>query len=342
MWTHGVNGAKRSRLRWRLLFAWLGAGLLSSTGAWAAESSGFALETGSPDALCPELEMTRELVARRLGSLVVEGHKGWRARYTIGHAPSGNPRDFVRLELFSPEGGAELVRDLPIEGDSCRTMAEVIALVLDRYFRGLGADEQRPAEPADSPAAREQPAVTRALPRDARAQRVDLMGNSPRLSAEYAVTLPLSQPWLGLRVSGALRSNLEAALALRAGLTPLQESAPRGASVEARAVAARGSVSWRLSLPPGLLHLGPAVSLAVEQATTHGLARQTDRTRVLWVAGVDAGFLAPLGRSLFVEAGISLSVLLRSGQFFVDEREVLTPRALTLGWSLGFGYAWGR
>jgi hypothetical protein len=332
-------------VRWRLHFAWLAAVLSASTGAWGAESSGFTLETGSPDALCPELEMTRELVTRRLGSLVVEGHKGWRARYTIGHAPSGNPRDFVRLELFSPEGSVELLRDLPIEGDSCRTMAEVIALVLDRYFRGLGADAPRPVERADASAAPPQPASTPTQPpapaERAPASEVDLNRRRLRISAEYAVTLPVAQPWLGLRASAALRSNLEGTLALRVGLTPLQESAPRGASVEARAVAARAGVAWRFALPVGLLHLGPAVSLAVDQATTRGLIRQTDRTRVLWAAGVDAGFVAPLGRALFVEAAISFDLLVRSGQFFIEDREVLSPRTLTLGWSLGLGYAWG-
>jgi hypothetical protein len=61
--------------------------------------AGFTLETGSPDALCPELETAREVAQRRLGSLVVEGRRGWHARYTIAHAPDGLPRDFVRLEL---------------------------------------------------------------------------------------------------------------------------------------------------------------------------------------------------------------------------------------------------
>jgi len=81
----------------RLCFAGLGVALLWASEASARESGGFTLETGSPDALCPELEMTREIVARRLGSLIVEGRKGWLGRYTIGHAPAGNPRDFVRL-----------------------------------------------------------------------------------------------------------------------------------------------------------------------------------------------------------------------------------------------------
>jgi len=328
----------------RLSLVCVGVAFLWAADAAALESDGFTLETGSPDALCPELEATREIVARRLGSLVVEGRKGWLARYTIGHAPAGKPRDFVRLELFNPQGEVELQRDLPIEGDSCRTMAEVIALVLDRHFRGLGAAE---LSPPDSPevARNQRPVAVSAQPEAARepaASSFDLTGRGPRLSAEYAVTL--AQASLGLRASLGLGRSFEAALGLRWGLTSLEENEPRGARVAARTVASRASFAWRQALPPGLLHLGPAVSLAVQQATTHGLAHQTDRTRALWMAGAEAGFVVPVARNLFVEASASLELLVpgASGQFFVDNREVLPARALTLGWSLALGYAWSK
>lgn len=326
-------------MHWWLRLALLGAGLLSSTSAWATETGGFTLETGSPDALCPELGVTRELVARRLGSLVVEGHKGWRARYTIGHAPFGAPRDFVRLELFSPEGKVELQRDLPIEGDSCRTMAEVIALVLDRYFRGVGADAQQPSDPPDEKAALAPPAVPSPAPPRSPEQSTIL---ARRLSVEYAVTHPVAQPWLGLRASSTLGSDFELALALRLGLTTLRERAPRGVSVEARPVAARLGLAWRLPLPAGLLHLGPTMSLVLEHATTRGLATANDRTRVLWAGGLEAGFVAPLGRAFFVQAAASADILGSSGHFVIDEHEVLSPSRLTLGGSLGFGYVWAR
>lgn len=330
-----------------LSFVCLGVAFLWAADALALESDGFALETGSPDALCPELEATREIVARRLGSLVVEGHKGWLARYTIGHAPAGNPRDFVRLELLNPQGEVELRRDLPIEGDSCRTMAEVIALVLDRYFRGLGAGESSldsvdPAQAAPSPSPVSISAAPEGPPEPATASNFDLTGPGPRLSAEYAVAL--AEPALGARVSVGLGRSFEGALGLRWGLTSLEESEPRGASVAARAASARASFAWRLALPVGLLHLGPVVSLAVQQATTHGLTQPTDRNRALWMLGGEAGFVVPFGRHLFVEASTSLDFLLSgaSGQLFVDNREVLPPPALTLSWALGLGYAWGK
>jgi len=325
-------------------FAWLGmVMLLWAFHASAFEAGGFTLETGSPDALCPELEATREIVARRLGSLIVEGRKGWLARYTIGHAPTGNPRDFVRLELFNPDGQLELLRDLPIEGDSCRTMAEVIALVLDRHFRGLVArDESPPSEAEVAPPELRAPlsAPSRAPPGPADAPNVALTGRGPRLSAEYAVTL--AQPYLGVHLSVGLGTKLEASLGLRWGLTSLEEGEPRGARIEARTVSSRVSLAWKFALPPGLLHLGPALSLAFEQATTRGLQYQTDRTRALWTAGIEAGYVAPIGRKLFIEGSTALDFLLpgAAGQFLVDNREVLPPHKLTLGWSLGFGYVW--
>lgn len=328
----------------RLCFVWLIVGSLWAADAAALESDGFGLETGSPDALCPELEATRQIVARRLGSLVVEGHKGWLARYTIGHAPAGNPRDFVRLELFNPQGEVELRRDLPIEGDSCRTMSEVIALVLDRYFRGLGAAESSPPDSAEPVPPTHTPAPISARPQASRepeeASSFQLAG--PRLSAEYAVTL--AQPALGLRVSVPLARRFEGALALRWAMTSLQESEPLGASVAARGASARASFAWRLALPLGMLHLGPALTLAVQQATTDGLTERTDRTRALWMAGLEAGYVLPVGRHLFLQASTSLDLLVpgASGQFLVDNREVLPPRTLTLGWALGFGYEWGK
>lgn len=313
------------------MVACFAAGVLSSAVARADEGSGFTLETGSPDALCPALEVTREAVTRRLGSLLVDGRKGWHARYTIGHAPSGTPRDFVRLELFSPEGRVELVRDLPMEGESCRTMAEVIALVLDRYFRGLvaeaGQTELPPAavEPQRAPSRRPPAAPPRVL-------------LERRLALEYAVSHPVALPWVGLRGTTALGSRLELTLGLRAALASTEERVPRGASVEASAIAARSGLAWRLALPPGVGYVGPMVSVALERATTQGLASQSERTRALWSGGLESGFALPVSRSLFIQTAVSAEFRVGSGRFFIENQEVLAPPWLTLGWSLGVGF----
>ncbi len=323
----------------RLSCAWVPAALLWAAHASALESEGLTLETGSPDALCPELEATREIVARRLGSLVVEGRKGWRARYTIGHTPAGNPRDFVRLELFDPDGRVELRRDLPMESGSCRTMSEVIALVLDRHFRGLVAAEQAPADAALE--AERRPALGPTHDRAA-ATRSSRARAGPRAALEYA-TSP-AQPWLGLRLGLGVGSSMEFGAALRLSLSPLEERDPRGAKIEARAIGSRATWAWAFALPPGILRFGPAASVTLERATTEGLAYRTDRTRALWTAGLEAGFRVHVSRRFFLEAATSLDVVLPgiSGALFVDGREVLVPRSLTLGGALAFGYAWNE
>jgi hypothetical protein len=81
-----------------------------------------------------------------LGTLVVSSGAGWRARYTIAHAPEGAQMDFVRLELFAPDGALQLSRDLPLEAGACSTVAEAIALVLDRYFRKLPLGDVPPGD----------------------------------------------------------------------------------------------------------------------------------------------------------------------------------------------------
>ena len=107
---------------------------------------------------------------------------------------------------------------------------------------------------------------------------------------------------------------------------------------------ARAGLAYRFALPPGLLHLGPAASLAIQRATAAGLQTQTDRTRALWMVGVEGGFVVPIGRSLFLEGSTSLDFLLpgAAGQFLVDNQEVLAPQTPSFGWALGLGYVWGN
>jgi hypothetical protein len=101
----------------------------------AQSSSALRVETDSPDALCPQLSVTREAVAARLGTLAAP--KGWTARYTVGHAPDQPTGDFVRLRVYDPSGHLRMERDLPMVNGSCAEMARSIALLLDYYFRNL-------------------------------------------------------------------------------------------------------------------------------------------------------------------------------------------------------------
>lgn len=98
----------------------------------------FEIDTDTPDALCPELSMTRDAIQQRLGQLEVEGGGLWRGRYSIVHEPAGRKGDYVRLVIVDPTGKEQVSRELPMQGESCATLAQAIALVVDGFFRDFG------------------------------------------------------------------------------------------------------------------------------------------------------------------------------------------------------------
>jgi hypothetical protein len=319
--------------------------LALSGSANALEGTGLTLETGSPDALCPALETANEVVKRRLGSLVVEGR--WRARYTIAHAPSGHPRDFVRLELFNPEGGLELVRDLPMEGESCRTMAEVIALVLDRHFRGIAADEApapasdpSPAEPVAAGAA---PAPSANTPLDGSpgAREREPAASAFRLAFVLADWLPEARPSAGVRALLPVSSKVAVGGELGFDLTSQEEPLAPGGGARSWQMGSRVFVAWTFESGPWHAYAGPAWATALERGTTFGVPETHSRFRVVNSLGLDMGFHAALGRRWFFTSTARLDwrIPWASGRFIVDEREVLTPARFAFGAGVGFGYA---
>jgi hypothetical protein len=119
----------------------------------------FQLNTDTPDALCPELSMTRDAVKKRLGQLEVQGGGTWRGLYQTVHDPEGHRGDYIRLVISDPNGKEQASRELPLKGESCSTMAQAIALVVDGFFRDLGqspgiepGQAQRTVREAPSPA----------------------------------------------------------------------------------------------------------------------------------------------------------------------------------------------
>lgn len=336
--------------------------------ASALGAEGFTLETGSPDALCPELATTREVVARRLGALVVEGRRGWRARYTIAHAPSGSPRDFIRLELFNPEGERELVRDLPIEGDSCRTMAEVIALVLDRYFRGLGggedntdAEAEEPRQPAGpreaestprTPLAARLPPSVSTAPASAEQQhesgsdraselRSSVSEPALRLMLRLNDSVPDAQASVGLLTLYPIFGSLHLGAAVTKDLSSREQSLGAGASVRSSAVSARAFAAWGREIAGSFIYIGPAIAVALDRGSGSALAMTRDQSRAIWAAGFDAGLMLALTHNVFFSWSTNLDVRLpgAAGAFAVDGREVLAPRSVVWGWGVGLGYA---
>lgn len=338
-----------------------------------ADDGGLIIETGSPDALCPELASTRAAVSRRLGELIVPGgSSGFRARYTIAHAPVGSPRDFVRLELYGPEGTLQLSRDLPLEGESCGTMAEVIALVLDRYFRALlahdpsGLEDDAVATTASPPVASTEPAPAAAapLPADAREASPAPLPSAalpsdagPSHEAASPATAPSRSERLGLAAFElAFRSPNMPALgvrgmlepwprvylgtALHVGLRTETEGLTGDGEVSSRDVSWRIHAGWGPQLGPVHTYVGPGVCLDIARGSSEGLAQRASGYRATWAAGLDAGaqWVTAEGWSFGAAAALDVSVL--SGRFQIDGEEVLVPNRVRtwLGMSVGHAF----
>lgn len=255
---------------------------------------------------------------------------GWRARYTIGHAPEGSPRDFVRLELFAPDGGHALERELPLEGESCSTMAEVIALVLDSHFRTLHVPEPASATPL-------QLGETEPVPPP--------MPPPPRLLSFLGAELgasPSRGPTVGARALFELWPRLYAGVAVLLPVLAEEEQLREGGEVSARGLDARAHFGWGPRWGPLRTYVGPGVRLTVQQGEGEGFPRDEAGYRAVWAAGIEAGVLWQLShRAAFTFAGTldaSLSPL--GGEFNVEGTEVLKPEPVSgwLGMGVGLGF----
>jgi hypothetical protein len=340
----------RGAFRYRATRGLIALTLLVTTPSVPANEAGLVIETGSPDALCPELASTRAAVNRRLGAVSVPGGS-FLARYTIGHAPVGSPRDFVRLELFGPEGALRLTRDLPLEGESCSTMAEVIALVLDRYFRALLAGEPAPettvdpvpmantaalAGPAPSPAPSPEapPAPSASIEPDD-----DGTGRLQLVAFEAAFRSP-GRPALGARAMFELWPNTYVGTALHLGLTSDSQNLADAGRVSSRDAMWRVYAGWGPAIGPVRTYIGPGFCFGVSRGSGEGLAQANSGLRALSAVGLDLGAIWVTDDRWSFSASGALDLMLAglSGGFYVDTEEVLAPDALSAWLGMAVGY----
>jgi hypothetical protein len=230
----------------------------------ATVAGGLHIETGTPDALCPELSQVRAALATRLGD--IEGEGEWQARYALVHRPDAGG-DVVRLELRDPEGRLRLARALPRTGSSCTAVGQAMVLQLDAFFR-------HPTEPGESVTLRE----------DAGAASVVVAQAPPPPAAppSTSVSLGLLGGWTAGPSSPAL--TVSAALAFGAGwhagldatwLVDRREALAAPASdarVATRSGALRIHAGHRLRLGArAALRLGPEVVIGVDRVVTEGI-----------------------------------------------------------------------
>jgi hypothetical protein len=270
------------------------------------------VQTDAPDAMCPDLTQTREAVAKRLGTLAVD-NSGWVVHYTIGHSPDVRTGDFVRLELWDPQGTRRLERDLPLRSGSCSTMAQAIAVVVDRFFRSLAQQESSlseaaPAEKANADASRTadeghplRPLEPADSPREGE-RELERPSSAPQRAF---VPAPASEPVSGVNLgvlgsylveSFGVQVTLEAPLGNRIHLgfsTVVPFNGP-SKTVEGRSISLR-SYPQRVWLAVGnsssryWFDAGPELFTVIERADGGDLIGGQSATRVIPGLGVSLG-----------------------------------------------------
>lgn len=322
-------------MRLKSLSCWLVvvAGCALGRAARAAEP-GLTVETGTPDALCPDLAATRSAVADRIGQLSLDGPQSWVARYTIGHTPNGGG-DFVVLVLKDDTGTIRLERRLPLAGESCATVVQAIALVLERYFREL----QAPASSAEANAAPSEPGP-----------EVATTTYEPAPVRDEPVAEPLSPPSLQVAVEGGLAIGPRTAVFglevgawfagwLYGSLQPQVLSPSVGETIRDGSNQVRGSADvlefpLRASLALGrkmdhwAWHVGPALRVSVRRASTEDLVVLVDgkpksgnaaATGWSLAAGASAGLTYWVLPALGITASVALDAQISETGFEVQE-----------------------
>jgi len=301
--------------------------------------SGLTVETGSPDALCPDVASAEEAIHARLGELEAEG-ANWRVLYTIGHTPDASSGDFVRLMLFDPTGVKRLTRDLPLAGESCTTMAQVIALVVDRFFRTMVAErEDEAAKATRLPAA--PPEKTKDLGISAERLEQGETGQAFAISVQTGIVGLPPLPTLGLAFVRQWTS-FSLASALTWVVLPVTVDLEQGGQAHSRSGHFRLLPSWDVSFGEARLALGPTLAASAEWGSTTGLAKSTVGFRGMLAVGGAAAFRIALAERSMFEVSAVMEAPFRpfGGQFMIDGQEVLAPPAVRGLVSLGFGPAW--
>jgi len=301
----------------------------------------FQIDTDTPDSLCPELSMTRDAVQKRLGKLEVEGGGIWRGHYGVVHDPSGRHGDTVRLVIVDPNGKEQATRDFSIRGESCATLAQAIALVVEGFFRDLGqsssAEPSEVAPPVVAPqlvAPPTQPtaptAPTRVAPPDnaspkpqskpvkSTAMGVDVGSGYESAPASLAV-------FLGLFV--AVKSNWQ--FDLRVAVPTSRISLPfRTGTAELLAVPSRLSVVYSAPLVGDLrAFAGPEFLTSFEFASTDGVSGG----RSGWRASFGAG--ARAGAAYWFTPGLALGASFSGDRVFTQSRRFLLDSNSEIGLS---------
>jgi hypothetical protein len=323
----------------------------------------------APDACPARADVAAALAARLPAGAAV----GW----TLSLAPIAGGERALLLELTDPRGVPRLARTLAGGEATCRSLADAVALVLERYFSELGSGEEADAAAVRAPA----PPPAAATRPGAAASPVQTSHAGAPAPTAGATSAGAAAPTVGATSAGAAAPapaprppRLEAIAAVGGGRDA--EIGPR-ASLELRALLlgrvevgvgvglpatriepiAGGVGSARLTAWPLRFSAGAPFSLdggralviaadaliRVEAARTEGIPRVAERSRTILGLGVSIAAMQRLSRRFRV--GVELAAHGDAGPTFVikgadgNDHEVLKVPSWDVLASVRVGFA---
>ena len=194
-------------------------------------------------------------------------------RYTVGHAP-GTDGDFVRLVVLDPSGERRISRDLPVGGESCATLAQAMALVVERYFReletpALAVPESEPAVASENPSS---PPPSVRPPSLAPRTETPPAPLTPQLMLGLGLGLSSAQPGAlgGLQGGGWFRQQVHLELGVLADLAAHHQQV-QSADLQLRSFPVQLSLGFGQRGQVWDFFAGPEVRWTLEVPHTNGL-----------------------------------------------------------------------
>ena len=308
------------------------------------------MDTPSPDALCPPLEKTRNIVESRLGTLELEGT--WRATYVLVHRERG---DVVTLKLHDPSGRVRLEREFAAKDGTCAALAQVIALVLERYF--LRPEANVEVSPPDPDASNDHDSAPRAVDATASPPKTKVAAAQPDASSVPPVaaesgsehskprltldaSLWVSTAWVAPSAGVGLRMNELWGLGLMGGYDLSAHALPisNGWGTLRRIPLALQASRQLVGSTPLRLDLGTELLGLYEHVRTEGLLEDGSASRLVPGVGLRLGVELLAARSKvypFVELSSLFMLRALSHAFEVDQRTVFTPPTFVFGLDFG-------
>ncbi|MEA2698206.1 MAG: hypothetical protein QOI66_2477 [Myxococcales bacterium] len=234
-----------------------------------AQSAGVGINIDNPAGTqCPSTALVNRAVSQHLG----EGGAGWRIAYRA-------KGDAIQLELGDPRGGLALQRDVIGGAGDCQALADAMALIVDRFFAGLGWSAGRPLPVSD-------PTTVRAAAPPPVTAEAPLM-----LAVEGGAGLWTRRQNVGTGVFGVrvARRAVEAALHLLGPGTQTRQDLSSGGQAVVSTWGLALSTALGGQLGPLRLHGGPVAIVSREWAHSQNIAVTADNAGTTLAAGLAAG-----------------------------------------------------